>query len=315
MASSGQDELAVVGVAQDQLGVGLADLDPRDDPPVARGDHDRVVVLLDRLARLEQRVDQVVDRGAGADALEARPDLPPAPAMAWHLRQSRSLRRKIASPRSASPRAATSATSAVHRLGGQHRRAGRQPPGSSERLDQRGDLESRRPADADADLGDVGGQRPTRQRGDEHVRAVAALEEAGRRSPPRPPSSGASASRARALGARAWGRGRPARRSPGRAHDPGALASASSSSACRPPGPPNAPGRRSPPAGAGRGSPPRGRSPGASSARARPPRGPAARAAASRSASSGPSSRRPSRVRSPAGRTFRCRVACVRAFR
>jgi hypothetical protein len=33
-----------------------------------------VVVLLDRLVRQEDRLDQVIDRGAGADAGEVRPD-------------------------------------------------------------------------------------------------------------------------------------------------------------------------------------------------------------------------------------------------
>ena len=49
---------------------------PGVDLAVAGRDDQGVVVLLDRLAGLEQRVDQVVGLGTGADALQAGPDLP-----------------------------------------------------------------------------------------------------------------------------------------------------------------------------------------------------------------------------------------------
>ena len=59
--------------------IGLAELDAGVDLAVVGGDHEGVVVLLDRLAGLEQRVDQVIGLGTGADALQARPDLSAGP--------------------------------------------------------------------------------------------------------------------------------------------------------------------------------------------------------------------------------------------
>ena len=49
---------------------------PVTSTPLLRLDDQRVVVLLDRLARQQDRLDQVIDLGAGADADQVRPDLP-----------------------------------------------------------------------------------------------------------------------------------------------------------------------------------------------------------------------------------------------
>ncbi len=75
MELSGIDTLAVLDVAQDQVGIGLAELDSGVDLTFASRDDDGVVVLLDLLVGLEQGIDQVVGLGAGADALQAGPDL------------------------------------------------------------------------------------------------------------------------------------------------------------------------------------------------------------------------------------------------
>ena len=130
-----------------------------DDPPVVEPDGDRVVALLDRLVRLEQRIDQVIGRSAGADAFQARPDLTAGPGDGVALQAERLLAAKDR----LAPRGVALAQSPGGQGGGL---LGRERPGGllqgrgpAERLDQGRIFASRRPAGTDGHLGDVLGQR------------------------------------------------------------------------------------------------------------------------------------------------------------
>jgi len=64
-AASGRATLAVVGHrGRIKAVVRLPDLDPADDPAIVERDRQGVIALLDRLVRLEERIDQVIDRRA-----------------------------------------------------------------------------------------------------------------------------------------------------------------------------------------------------------------------------------------------------------
>ena len=69
-----------------------------------------MILLLDRLVGVQDRVDDVVGRGGLAEALKSGPTSPPALLREWQLMQFKSGRRKISSPRAGSPLAVTSAT-------------------------------------------------------------------------------------------------------------------------------------------------------------------------------------------------------------
>ena len=76
MSFTGNRHLLVLGRAEDEQAVGLADLDAEVDLVLVRDDADGVVAFLHRLVRDEQRFDEVIGLGARADRGHVRADLP-----------------------------------------------------------------------------------------------------------------------------------------------------------------------------------------------------------------------------------------------
>ena len=302
-------DLAVLGVAQDQLGIGLAELDARIDLAVAGRDDQGVVVFLDRLAGLEQRVDQVVGLGTGADALQARAR------PARRRRRSRGISgssdpcgERSPRPATGSPVRETSVEQLIHFLVRQVFLTLLEPARLFQSGDQAGLVAARGPDLANAQLGQIGGQgrrEPVEGRG-QNGRRSAQLQHASQHDCGRAETGRAKAGRA----TRRTGASSPWGRPPGVRPEPS-------------PGPPAPRHARS-----------ESRRPGALGPAvldecldrrgANPPRGirrtdqldelvlkrrdvpgPIARTAASRNASSPPAMSVPIRARSPAGTTLR----------
>ena len=91
--------------------VGLAELDAAVNATFVGDDQQRLIVFFDLGTGGSGSTPTGNRPGRLPRLARSGPTLPPAPAIEWHFKQPLSARRKTASPRAASPVAATSATS------------------------------------------------------------------------------------------------------------------------------------------------------------------------------------------------------------